>query len=371
MRVGLLYGLGPDALDAAGGSYGPALAQIEEADRLGLDSVLFEEHHGARGCPAPGSLAGAAASRTRSIRVGSLNRQPTLEHPIGVAEDWAVLDNLSRGRAILGVAPGERPEEFRAAGASWEERETAFREAVELIRTAWTQLSFQFIGEHYQFPLGADGAKGWRLEPADAWVSPDRGFVPQWGRGRVDPQYLPVTPRPVQLPHPPIWVNAYRQDTVEWAARAGLAFLAPSCLTEDEVRASIGWYHDALEACGRGRNEVDVVVAREVFVAEDPEKARSVALPSLLRHVEAVRSESSDEHSGLALLDGDVDEAKLLETCAIVGSPIEVSDRLRELAVGCGITHVVCRVHLPGRDHLEVLDAIRLLAGQVKTRLQA
>ena len=62
MRVGLLYALGPETF-AAGDSYQEALVQIEEADRLALDSVLFEEHHGARGCPAVGSLAAAAASR--------------------------------------------------------------------------------------------------------------------------------------------------------------------------------------------------------------------------------------------------------------------------------------------------------------------
>jgi alkanesulfonate monooxygenase SsuD/methylene tetrahydromethanopterin reductase-like flavin-dependent oxidoreductase (luciferase family) len=294
-----------------------------------------------------------------------------LEYPIGVAEDWAVLDNLSRGRAILGVSPGERPEEFRAAGVSWDDREAAFREAVELIRTSWTQLSFQFVGEHYQFPLGAEGARGWRLEPADAWVSSERGFVPQWSRGRVSPQYLPVTPRPVQLPHPPIWVTACRRDTIEWAAQRGLAYLAPSYLSTDEVRSAIGWYSDALAAAGRDRNEVDVAVAREVFVTEDTGKARDDAVASLMRHVEAVRADASDEHAGLGLFGDGVDEAAVLDSYALVGTPTEVSDRLRDLVVGCGVTHLVCRVYLPGRDHLDVLGAIRLLAGQVKTRLAA
>lgn len=371
MRIGLLYGLGPDAIDAMGGSYRPALEQIEEADRLGLDSVLFEEHHGARGCPTPGALAGAAAARTRTIRVGSLDRQPVLEFPVGVAEDWAVLDNLSRGRAILGVSPGERPGELRAAGVPWDEREGRFREAVDLIRTSWTQTTFQFTGEHYQFPLGASGPPGFRREPADAWVSPDAGFVEQWRRGRVSPEFLSVTPRPVQLPHPPIWVTACRRETIEWAAGRGLPYVAPAFLTEDEVRNSIDWYREALEAAGRRPEEVDVVVAREAFVTDDVERTRESVLPLLARHLASMRAEASEEHAELTLFREDLDEAKLLDTCLLVASPAEVADRLRELRSGCGVTHALCRVFLPGRAHLDAIESIRLLAGAVKPRLAA
>ena len=363
MRVGLLYALGPDTF-AAGGSYQEALVQIEEADRLALDSVLFEEHHGARGCPAVGSLAAAAAARTKAIRVGTANRQLTLEYPANVAEDFAVADIISRGRVILGVSPGERPEEFRAAGVPWETREARFREAVEIVRTLWTQSNVQFIGEHYRFPLGVDGESGWRREP---FAPP---FVDQWRRGQVIPEYLPMLPRPVQLPHPPIWVNGFRRDTIEWAASRGLGYLCSSLETDDEVRVKAGWYHDALEAAGRDRNEVEIALARELFLAEDGAAAREIALPSLRRHVEALRAEAGEDRSDLAIMKG-LDEASLLETCFLVGSPLEVLDRLKALQADVGVGHLLCRVHLPGRKRLDVINCIRLLASQLHTRMVA
>ena len=363
MRVGLLYAIGPEAF-GAGLSYDGALTQIEEADRLGLDSVLFEEHHGARGCPAVGSLVAAAAARTKAIRVGSANRQITLEYPTNVAEDFAVADVISRGRVILGVSPGERPEEFRAAGVPWKTREGRFREAVDLIRTLWTQSNVQFVGEHYRFPLGVEGEPGWRHEPFEP------PFCDQWRRGQVIPEYLSLLPRPVQLPHPPIWVNGWQRETIEWAAGRGLGLLCSSLETEDELRTRIGWYAEVLEAAGRDRNEVDVAVSREVFLAEDGETAREQALPSLRRHVEAIRAEAGEDRSDLALVKG-LGESELLDTCFLVGSAREVIDRLKALQAELGITHLVCRVYLPGRKHLDVIDCIRQIASQLHTRLVA
>lgn len=361
MRIGLLYGLGPQ--DATDG-YASAFAQIDEADRLGLDSVLFEEHHGAFGCPAVAPVVCAAASRTQSIHVGSANRQLTLDHPVGTAEDFAVADLVSGGRVILGVSPGEEPEAFRAAGVPWAERERRFSEAVDLVRAAWTQDQFQFVGEHYQFPLGAQGEPGWRREPC----SPPH--LEPWRRGQVIPQFLSVMPKPVQLPHPPLWVAAHGRGTIEWAAGRGLTYLCTSIATEDEVRQRVGWYLDALAAAGRSPLEVEVAVEREVFLAADGERAREIALPALRAFIDDKRSASTEDTAGLSLVAG-ASEQDLLDSCFLVGSPSEVVDRIKALQADLGITHLVCRVHRPGIAHVDVVEAIRLLAAQVATRLAA
>ena len=361
MRVGLLYGLGPQ--DAAE-RYASAFAQIYEADRLGVDSVLFEEHHGMSGCPALAPLVSAAASRTRSIRVGSANRQLTLDHPVSTAEDFAVADLVSGGRVILGVSPGEEPEAFRAAGVPWAERDERFFEAVDLVRAAWTQDLFQFVGEHYQFPLGAEGGPGWRRQPC----SPPH--IEPWRRGQVIPQHLSVMPKPAQLPHPPLWVAAHRRGTIEWAGRRGLTYLCPSIATEGEVRERVGWYLDALAAAGRSPLEVEVAVAREVFLAADGERAREIALPALRAFVDAQRVASTEDTAGLSLIAG-ASEQDLLDSCFLIGSPCEVVDRIKALQADLGITHLVCRVHRPGIAHVDVIEAIRLLAAQVTTRLAA
>ncbi len=361
MRVGLLYGLGPR--DAEGG-YETALSQIDEADRLGLDFVLFEEHHGQRGCPAVGSLVAAAASRTSAIRVGSANRQLALEYPTNVAEDFAIADLISRGRVVFGVSPGERKADFDAAGVAWDEREERFREAVEIVRMLWTQGGAQYIGEHYQFPLEAHGEPGWRREPFEA------PFVDQWRRGQSKPDFLAMLPRPVQWPHPPIWATGWRRGTIEWAASRGLGLLCSPLETDDEVKTKVGWYGDALEACGRDRTEVDVCVARELYLAADGEEARERALPAMRDHLAAVRAEANEDQAGLAAIDG-LDDRALLDRCFLVGTPTEVVERVKALQADAGVTHLACRVWLPGRDQFEALDCIRLLASQVHARLVA
>jgi alkanesulfonate monooxygenase SsuD/methylene tetrahydromethanopterin reductase-like flavin-dependent oxidoreductase (luciferase family) len=358
VRVGLLYGLGPRC------SYRDALAEIVEADRLGLDSVLFEEHHGAWGAPAVMPLVTAAAARTECIRVGTANRQLTLEFPINGAEDGAVADNASRGRLIFGVSAGERANEFRAAGVPWAERESRFREAVDLVRTVWTQSNVQFVGEHYRFPLRAQGGSGWRREPLN---SP---FVDQWRRGQVIAAHLPLLPKPVQLPHPPIWVNATSRAIIEWAASRGYSLLVGSLDTEEEVQRKVGWYDAALAAAGRDRNEVEVVLARELFIAEDGERARALALPTLRAYIEAVRAEKREDLAGTAAAGGLDDEA-LLSRCALYGTPQEILGRLLRLKAEQGINHLVCRSYLPGRRHLDVLASIRLTASALQTRLVA
>ena len=363
MRVGLLYALGPDGL-GNGSGYDDALDQIEEADRVGLDSVLFEEHHGDRGCPAVGSLVCAAAARTKTIRVGAANRTVVLDHPVRVAEDFSVADLIAHGRVILGVSPGERPEEFRASGVPWDTRDAHFQEAVELIRLSWTQDAFQYIGGHVTFPLSAQGLPGWRREP---YQPP---FLDQWRRGQVVPQHLAVLPKPFQAPHPPLWVWAHRRETIEWAAARGLSLLCPSLLTDGEVMERTAWYRDALHGAGRDEAEVEIGIAREVFLAGEGDRARELAAPSLERHLEASRAETSDEHVGLAYAEG-APVSELMEKAFLVGSPLELVDRLKTLQAEAGMTHLVARVALPGRRHVDVIEAIRLLSSQVATRLVA
>jgi len=359
MRVGLLYSLGPDC------SYQNALEQIVEADHLGFDSALFEEHHGALGAPEVAPLAIGAAARTRTIRVGPANRQLTLDFPVNSADDYGLVDIVSRGRLIMGVSAGERAEEFAAAGVPWSEREARFREATDLLRTVWSQSNVQFIGEHYKFPLHAKGELGWRREP---FKTP---FIDQWRRGQItDAQYLPLLPRPMQLPHPPIWVNASSRAIIEWAASRGYHLLVSSIETDDEVREKVSWYDSALAKAGRDRSEVEVALARELFIAANGQDARDKAMPALRVRLDALRREAAEDRAALAAIRGLTDE-QLLSSCACYGSHDEVLERLLRFKGDVGINHLLCRMYLPGLDHLDIIESIRLTASMLQTRLVA
>ncbi len=132
----------------------------------------------------------------------------------------------------------------------------------------------------------------------------------------------------------------------------------------------MAWYDRALAQAGRDRSEVNVILAREVFLAEDADAARKTALPILHRHLDAARAEANEDQSGLAVLDG-LDESTLLDACVLIGTPQEFVGRLKALQAEAGINHLLCRVYLPGRDHAKVVESIRLLASQLHTRLLA
>src|SRR5262249_55111758 len=155
------------------GLYHRYLDELEFADRLGFDGVVLNEHHQTPYgmMPAPGVLAGALTARVKRAKIAILGRAlPLLSNPLTVAEEYAMLDNLSRGRFIAGFVRGIGAE-YHAMGVNPVESQERFLEAHDLIMRAWSEPGpFRFNGKHYQF-----------------------NYVNTW-------------PRPYQNPHPPVWI---------------------------------------------------------------------------------------------------------------------------------------------------------------------
>ena len=160
---------------------------MELADKLGFDGVCLNEHHQtAYGMmPIPGVLAGALARSVKRAKIAILGRAlPLLNNPLTIAEEYAMLDNLTRGRLIAGFVRGIGAE-YHAMGINPAYSQERFAEAHELIMRAWTEPGpFPYIGKHYQFK-----------------------YVNPW-------------PRPYQTPHPPIWIPSQGSgSTIRWAAQ--------------------------------------------------------------------------------------------------------------------------------------------------------
>jgi alkanesulfonate monooxygenase SsuD/methylene tetrahydromethanopterin reductase-like flavin-dependent oxidoreductase (luciferase family) len=163
-----------------------ALEQIELADKLGLDEVWLGEHRFSRHGLLSGffSFAGQVAARTRNVRIGTAVIVLPLHNPILVAEEVAMLDVLSGGRMEIGVGSGYQRQEFDGLGVDIDESRDRFREAVEVMIKAWTEETLTFHGRF--------------TDVEDIWV----------------------VPKPVQKPHPPLYVAISTSPaTVEWAAR--------------------------------------------------------------------------------------------------------------------------------------------------------
>lgn len=127
------------------------LEQVAWTEELGLDEVWLTEHHfidyGLSVDPA--TLAAAAASRTRRVRIGLAAAILPFHHPVRLAEQTIIVDIISRGRLDVGVGRGNRPAEFAGYRVPQEESRERFDEAVEVLRRAWTEERFSYAGRFF------------------------------------------------------------------------------------------------------------------------------------------------------------------------------------------------------------------------------
>jgi alkanesulfonate monooxygenase SsuD/methylene tetrahydromethanopterin reductase-like flavin-dependent oxidoreductase (luciferase family) len=311
MRVGLLYQRAGTGVEVTA-----AVEQIVAADRLGFDSVWLEDRRGEEGAfgSLPVALA-ALARRTRAIRLGGFT-VAALDHPAATAEDFAVADLVSGGRLNFGVSVGSRPEDFRAHGVPFEERGARLREALEIVLAAWAFDEFSYGGRYYRFP--AHVAPGSGLARRRLGREPR---APQWERGPETPDFLTVTPKPLQEPRPPVWVLAEDEDWVVFAAERGHSVVLPPADPE-RLAAAAEIYDDALARAGRARSEVELAVIVE-----------------------------------LPLAGGRV-------------APDTV-ERLHRIHGATGANHVLWRVPHPGTDPVALEAALRQFAAEVQPLLQA
>lgn len=213
--------------------YRAVVNQATLCDRLGFDFVWFTEHHFVEDgyLPAFQPLAGAVAAMTQKIRISNDVALLPLYHPIRLAEEMAVLDQLSRGRMELGIGMGYVPREFEAYGHKVSHRVSLMDEGIEILRQAWSDQPVRHHGKRYQI---------------------------------TD---IDVFPKPHQAGGPPLWIAAMKEPGARRAARFGTHLLPQGNRTEvlDPWRAE-------LEASGRDPGQFRVGVARSVLVTEHPER---------------------------------------------------------------------------------------------------
>jgi alkanesulfonate monooxygenase SsuD/methylene tetrahydromethanopterin reductase-like flavin-dependent oxidoreductase (luciferase family) len=329
MRFGLVVTLQhPGAgRSPVAGLYADALHDAEYAEELGYDAILVGEHHFVPDgfCPAPLTVAAAMAARTKRIRVGTSILILPLVHPLRVAEEAAVVDNLSDGRLRLGVGSGYVGREFRRFGVDLRERGRLLEEGVRTVIGAWT---------------GEDG--------------------------------LDVTPAPVQSPHPEVWLGVASPAGGRRAARLGVVPYFPTTPIT-LLERQIADYRDACAELGREPSQ-RVAIVREAFVAGDEAEAWERAGDAILRcyREEYLRwgavmdaDPATGERTFIRDPDHEIFRGRgLIRDRLLVGSPDDVTreiERYREL----GVTDITLRFHHPGLDPGLVRDAMRRFAEQV------
>jgi len=226
--------------------YQDILAQIELGDALGFDTAWLGELHfiPSFSCLAsPLMILAAAAQRTKRIRLGTAVTLLPLHNPVKMAEDAATLDVLSGGRLEFGVGRGATPIYYGGYNVPMEESRERFEESLEVILRAWTSERLSYQGKYFQV------------------------------------QDIPLAPKPVQKPHPPIRIAANSPETFVIAGQLGLPiFASPLINPPDKLREYLEVHRNTLKA---GVKQ-DVALAFPVHVAESRAQARQECEASLM-----------------------------------------------------------------------------------------
>ena len=288
--------------------------QAELAEGWGYQSFwLPENHFGESAIPDPLMLLAAVAGATRTIRLGTTSFLLPLRHPIQAAEQVAVLDQLSNGRVILGVGRGFQPAMFDAFNVPPQQKRARFEACLQEMRDAWTGASV----------------------------------------GRADADPIVLSPLPVQQPHPPVWVAAFGPKALAQVGGLGLPYLASPMESRKTLEANYALHRQACADSGHDA-PAEIPIMRTVFVSNEQREIERIR-NLLQRQAQETRRQAS------VAIARRVPEQ--VDDWALIGSPLQVGERIAEYREVLGMTHLVAtRLRISGFDDSVFESSLQLLA---------
>ena len=353
------------------------LAQVCEA--AGFATFWLPEHHfsvwGRELLGNPLMMAADIAARTERIRIGLAAAIITFWHPLRLAEDLALLDQLSGGRLEIGVGRGNYGLEASNLNPAADPNNRAgnvkvFLETLEVVRKALSEDRFAHCGDLFAFP-----APGFRADKAH--TVKDRNYIdPATG----ELVRLTTYPRPKQRPMPPLWqVVSEDYESIRFCARndMGIIMWRP---TTKEVRRRLAVYKEAWEPeAGRAMAAPRAALVRDTFVAESVSEARRIAGRAVMDALNF-----ANWRGARIFLDPDErltadEEARLgkeltfdfvNERALLFGSPDDVLAKLIALHEETGISQIIFKSCWPGLPHEHTLRSLELLTHEVLPRFE-
>ena len=327
LRVGVCYDFRnpPDSGVTDQMLYGEILEQVAWLDQIGADLVWFTEHHFVEDGYLPSwiPVAGAMSSITKHVRFGTDICLMPFNHPIRLAEDLAVLDNLSGGRVEVGLGMGYAPHEFRGFGFPVSRRVSLMEEGIEVLQKCFSGERFSYQGKRYQFE--------------DIVIKP--GYVQEGG--------------------PPLWVAAMSEPGAMRAAKYNTNFL-PQGLRANSYDPWV----DELQNTGRSPEDYRVGIIRSILVTEDRDKDWQ-AVRAAERYRMALYQRFFEE-SG----EGFGEKGPPVPQTWIVGDVDECVGELLKFIDDFGITDIVSMAVPPGMRAEQMGDSLEKLFTQVVPRLK-
>ena len=324
-----------------GDAFDEAMAQVDAAERWGLDVMWLAEIHFAperTHLSAPLAIASAIAARTSRMQIGIAVQVLPLCHPLRLAEEAATVDQISRGRLIFGIGRSGVVSTYDAYQVPYDESRERFAEIFDIVTRAWSAPRFSYAGKFHHFDNVA------------------------------------CVPHPYHNRMPPIRIAASTPDTFPAIGAQGYpVFASTRHVTWPDVAPQIASYQQGWKAAGHpGRGTA--YVSAPIYIAETEERARAEAEASVT-HFYRLQYELIAESARRSGRQSFIDRAEHLRTLTyadalggnvIVGTPDSVAARLKELQREVGFDGILAELNCGGLiPHDRVLNAIRLLCQEV------
>ena len=331
MQFGVFYQIPCAERQTPAARYADVIAQVQLADQLGYHTAWLAELHFARRfsvMPAPLLMASALSQTTRRIRLGAAVSLLPLHHPLRIAEEIATLDVLSGGRAVFGIGRGSNPNHYRGYGIPIEERSDRFVEGIDLALRAWQEEPLNYTGQFYH-------AENVRLEP-----------------------------KPLQRPHPPVYIASNGADTFPLVGRLGHNILVtPLIITVQGVSDGLDTYRQTLAQHGHNPDAAKVVVNVPVYVDETP-AAQSNFAPTINNYLDTLRSMQNNSRG--ASRAGQLTYDDICQELGAVGTPEQVIARLQWFRDLYAPQQFMCWFNIGGiLTNEQVSRSMRLFADEV------
>lgn len=316
--------------------YARAIEQAMAAESLGFRNAWLGEHHFSTYgyLSRPLQLASYIAAKTTKLRVGTAVIVVPLHHPLLIAEEIAMLDILSNGRADIGLGRGYQRYEFERLGLQLDTDGTKWNESLDIILKAFEGKPFSYEGKLFRIPETS------------------------------------IFPKPVQKPRPPIWVVGQSPYGIEAAAKRGLNVLTGGFGVSVERLKEFGQIFNKVIADAKPAQKPLVGVQRAVYVTKDDADARDAAEHARwnMRVTLSLRNNYEKVEAGNAIpvpgkSEPTMDE--LLEDYLVIGTPQTCIRQVKRLQEVVGISHFNCSFWIGDLDQKRVLKSMELFSKEV------
>lgn len=325
------------------------VAQACEAERLGFSDVWLTEHYFTGESVYCDSLmfAAALAMKTSRVRLGFAVVQTPFHHPVRLAVQLALLDNLSKGRIDVGIGKGTAYNEYEFVGHGLRSTDSRERmeETVDILQRAWTESPLDYDGRFHKLHVPA------------------------------------IRPKPVQQPGPPLWRSVISPGSFRECGRLGVPILTAR-LPVERIRERWATYAVGIDEGGHDAATKERLLAqsalwRNVYVAESDAEAEDTLAALLVEtrahmmHVREAHNPEDFEPEPATLnawTDPKVPDSEavpfVLRTGSLYGSAKRVREQVAELR-DVGVQHLLCQTGFGAMDHAQNLASMRRFGEQV------